>query len=238
MPKKVWTNVEVAKKLRAVAAALSLSEGDNKFRIIAYNRAADAIEHASSEVKDLWDDGKLEELAGVGKTIAGYLDELFRTKKVKHWQEILSQFPEAMYELLEISGIGPVTALKFCREYGITRKHSAISKLEKIAKKEKMEKILSAITEYRNRTDRLLLDVAERLAGDVLEWMQKCSNVERIDSLGSLRRQASTVGDLDFAVCTNNPKVVLDHFTKYKRVTRIIESGDKSASVIISGGRS
>ncbi|MEK7504413.1 MAG: PHP domain-containing protein [Patescibacteria group bacterium] len=237
MPKKVWTNVEVAKKLRAVAAALSLSEGDNKFRIIAYNRAADAIEHASSEVKDLWDDGKLEELAGVGKTIAGYLDELFRTKKVKHWQEILSQFPEAMYELLEISGIGPVTALKFCREYGITRKHSAISKLEKIAKKEKMEKILSAITEYRNRTDRLLLDVAERLAGDVLEWMQKCSNVERIDSLGSLRRQASTVGDLDFAVCTNNPKVVLDHFTKYKRVTRIIESGDKSASVIISGGR-
>ena len=100
-----------------------------------------------------------------------------------------------------------------------------------------MEKILSAITEYRNRTDRLLLDVAERLAGDVLEWMQKCSNVERIDSLGSLRRQASTVGDLDFAVCTNNPKVVLDHFTKYKRVTRIIESGDKSASVIISGGR-
>ena len=85
---------EVAKKLRAVAAALSLSEGDNKFRIIAYNRAADAIEHASSEVKDLWDDGKLEELAGVGKTIAGYLDELFRTKKVKHWQEILSQFPK------------------------------------------------------------------------------------------------------------------------------------------------
>ena len=118
MSKKIWTNLEIAKMLRSVSSALSLSKEENsKFRIIAYNRAADAIEHASSEVKDLWDDGKLEELAGVGKTIAGYIDELFKTGQVKHLEEILGQYPEAMYELLEISGIGPVTALKFCREY-------------------------------------------------------------------------------------------------------------------------
>jgi DNA polymerase (family 10) len=239
MTRKHWTNLEIAKLLRSVAAALSLSkEGENNsFRIVAYNRAADAIEHASSEVKDLWDDGKLEELAGVGKTIAGYLDELFRTGKAKHLEAILKQYPEAMYELLEISGIGPVTALKYCRDYGITRKHSAISKLEKIAKKEKLDKILSAIAEYRNRTNRLLLDVAERLADEVIAWMEKCSSVARIDALGSLRRQASTVGDLDFAVCTDKPKIVLDHFIKFKRTTRVIESGDKSASIIISGGR-
>lgn len=238
MVKKQWTNLEIAKMLRSVSAALSLSKEDNsKFRIIAYNRAADAIEHASSEIKDLWDDGKLEELAGVGKTIAGYLNELFKTGKVKHLEKIMGEYPEAMYELLEISGIGPVTALKFCREYGITRKHSAISKLEKIAKKEKLDKIISAIAEYKNRTNRLLLDVAERLASEVIEWMQKCSSVQRIDALGSLRRQSSTVGDLDFAVCTDKPKVVLDHFIKFKRATRVIESGDISASIIISGGR-
>lgn len=238
MAKKIWTNLEIAKMLRSVSAALSLSKEDNsKFRIIAYNRAVDAIEHASSEIKDLWDDGKLEELAGVGKTIAGYIDELFKTGQVKHLEEILKQYPEAMYELLEISGIGPVTALKLCKEYGITRKHSAISKLEKIAKKEKLDKIISAIAEYKNRTNRLLLDVAERLASEVIEWMQKCSSVQRIDALGSLRRQASTVGDLDFAVCTDKPKVVLDHFIKFKRATRVIESGDISASIIISGGR-
>ncbi len=239
MAKKLWTNLEIAKLLRSVGAALSLNkEGENNsFRVIAYNKAADAIEHASSEIKDLWDDGKLEELAGVGKTIAGYLSELFKTGHAKHLEEIMDKYPEAMYELLEISGIGPVTALKLCKEYGITRKHSAISKLEKIAKKEKMEKILSAIGEYRNRTNRLLLDVAERMAGDILDWMKMCSSINRIDVLGSLRRQASTVGDLDFAVSTNDPQKALEHFTKYKRATRIIESGEKSASIIVSGGR-
>ena len=239
MARKQWINLEIAKLLRSVEAALSLSKDgeNNAFRVAAYSKAADAIEHASSEVKDLWDDGKLEDLAGVGKTIGGYLDELFRLGKVRHWETILNKYPEAMYELLEISGIGPVTALKFCREYGITRKHSAISKLEKIAKKEKLDKILSAITEYRNRTNRLLLDVAERLATEVIAWMEKCSSVTRIDALGSLRRQASTVGDLDFAVCTDKPKVVLEHFIKFKRATRVIESGDISASIIISGGR-
>lgn len=235
---KIWTNLEIAKLLHSVSAALSLSkEEDNKFRIIAYERAADAIEHASSEIKDLWDDHKLEELAGVGKTIAGYLDELFKTGQVKHFESILKKYPEAMYELLEISGIGPVTALKLCKEYGINRKHSAISKLEKIAKKEKMDKISSAIIEYKNRTNRLLLDVAERIAGEVIDWIKKCDAVRRIDALGSLRRQASTVGDLDFAVCTNTPKAVIDHFMKFKKVSRVVESGEASASVIISGGR-
>ena len=185
MARKQWINLEIAKLLRSVEAALSLSKDgeNNAFRVAAYSKAADAIEHASSEVKDLWDDGKLEDLARVGKTIGGYLDELFRLGKVRHWETILNKYPEAMYELLEISGIGPVTALKFCREYGITRKHSAISKLEKIAKKEKLDKILSAITEYRNRTNRLLLDVAERLATEVIAWMEKCSSVTRIDAL-------------------------------------------------------
>lgn len=239
MAKKLWTNLEIAKLLRSVGAALSLTRGEenNLFRVAAYNKAADAIEHASSEVKDLWDDGKLEDLAGVGKTIAGYLDELLRTGKAKHLDLILKQYPEAMYELLEISGIGPVTALKLCKEYGITRKHSAVSKLEKIAKKEKMEKIISAIEEYKNRTNRLLLDVAERIANEIINWMNRCASINQIDVLGSLRRQASTVGDLDFAVCTDKPKIVLEHFIKFKRTTRVIELGDVSASIIISGGR-
>ena len=62
------SNLQIAKLFRAVAAALELAGGEsNKFKIIAYQRAADAIEHSSSEVKDLWDDGKLKELAGVEK---------------------------------------------------------------------------------------------------------------------------------------------------------------------------
>ena len=64
---KAMTNLEIAELLRAVAAAYQLqSESKNRFRIIAYQRAADSVEHSSSEVKELWDEGKLNEIAGMG----------------------------------------------------------------------------------------------------------------------------------------------------------------------------
>ena len=60
---KEMDNVEIANLLRNVAAALQIQDkDDNKFKIIAYERAADAIEHLSSEAKDIYDEGKLEDI--------------------------------------------------------------------------------------------------------------------------------------------------------------------------------
>ncbi len=227
------TNLQIAKLLRAVAAALGLSEGDNKFRVIAYERAADAIEHASSEAKDLWDEGKLKELAGVGDAMAAHLDELFRTGKVRHFDSLLKKFPPALFEFLEIPGIGPKTALKICKEYGITRAHSAISKLEKAAKKDGLDKILQGIIELKGRSKRLLLPVASEIADSLIIWLKKISQVKQADTLGSLRRQAATVGDIDISVASDDAKKVIEHFTRYPKKSRVLEAGDHSASLIL-----
>ena len=79
-------NIELSNLLRNVAAAYKIdNEAKNKFKIVAYERAADAIEHLSSEVKDIWDEGKLEEVPGIGKSIADHLDEIFKTGKSRHF---------------------------------------------------------------------------------------------------------------------------------------------------------
>ena len=75
-------NKEIARLLRAIAAAYEI-KGESRFRIIAYDRAATAVEHATSEAKDLWDDEQLESLPGIGPNIAAHLDELFKTGKVQ-----------------------------------------------------------------------------------------------------------------------------------------------------------
>ena len=227
------TNLQIAKLLRSVAAALSLASEDNKFRITAYERAADAVEHASSEVKDLWDDGKLKDLAGVGVAMAGHLDELFRVGRVKHFESILKEFPEGMFELLEIPGIGPKTGLKLCQEYGITRAHSAINKLEKVAKKHHLDKILQGIKELKGRTRRMLLHVAQITADSVIEWLKIIPQVKEANTLGSLRRQTSTVGDVDISVASNDPQAVIAHFVKYPHKSRVIEAGDRTASLLL-----
>ena len=88
---KDMTNIEIAGLLRAVASAYQLrDEKKNKFRIIAYQRAADAVEHASSELKDLWDEGKLDEIPGIGKSIAEHLSDLFVNGKSKHFPDLHS----------------------------------------------------------------------------------------------------------------------------------------------------
>jgi len=242
---RAMSNLEIAKLLRSVAAAIGLSEGENtRFRIVAYERAADAIEHASSEVKDLWDNNELKTLSGVGEGIAASLDELFKTGQVKHFEKILKPFPPALFELLQIPGVGPKRALKIVTELGISKAHSAISQLEKAAKKgrirelegmgEDTEKaILQGITEYQGRSKRIQLDVAQTIADSIIAWLEKSPYVKQANTLGSLRRQVSTIGDVDLSVASDYPKEVMEHFKKYPQKSRVLEAGEHSASLIL-----
>ena len=95
----MMTNAEIVKLLRNVAAALQVKE-ENRFRIIAYDKAADSIEHLTSELKDIWEDGKLESVPGIGPTIAAHMDELFKTGKVAHFERIFNGLSPAFFVFL------------------------------------------------------------------------------------------------------------------------------------------
>ncbi|KKU16495.1 MAG: hypothetical protein UX25_C0031G0003 [Candidatus Woesebacteria bacterium GW2011_GWC2_45_9] len=240
---KEMTNMQIAELLRAVAAAYQLkNEEKNRFKIIAYQRAADAIEHASSELKDLWDDGKLKEVPGIGESIASHLDELFRTGKSKHFEEVMKGLPKEMFDLMGVPGIGAKTAYKLVTKIGI----KSLTELEKAAKGGKVAElegfgeqsqsdILRSIEETKGRTKRHILPYAAANAGLVIEWMLKSKVVKRADPLGSLRRQAATVGDIDIAVSSDNPKEALEHFVNYPKKSRILEKGDRTASIVLPG---
>ena len=106
-----FSNQEIADLLASVAASYTI-KGMNRFQIIAYENAASGIEHATSDLKDLWQEGKLGEVPGVGSHIEEYLDELFTAGKVRHFEQVMQGIPEAVFPLLKIPGIGPKTALK------------------------------------------------------------------------------------------------------------------------------
>src|SRR3972149_4188180 len=78
------SNTAITHLLREIAAAYEV-KNENRFKIRAYDTAADSIEHATSEIKDLWEEGRLGELSGVGESSAPLLGEYFRTGKVKHF---------------------------------------------------------------------------------------------------------------------------------------------------------
>jgi DNA polymerase (family 10) len=240
---KEMNNLQIAELLRAVAASLELKGADkNKFRIIAYERAADAVEHSSSELKDLWDDNKLKEVPGIGESIAAYLDELFRTGTSKHFEEIVKGLPPAMFQLMELPGVGAKTAYKLVTKLNI----NSLAELEKAAKKGKIANlegfgeqsqsdILKSIEETKGKVRRHLLPYAEEIAQELTAWLKKTPEVGRVDSLGSLRRHASTIGDIDLSVASDKPEKVIEHFNRYPKAVRSIEKGDKTASLLLPG---
>ncbi len=241
------TNIELAELLRNIAASYKLKDPSKyKFQTIAYERAADAIEHLSSEAKDLFDEGKLEEIPAIGKSIANHLSEIFKTGKSKHFESLLDDIHPAIFELIKIPGIGPKTAQKLTLELNISSK-DPISQLEILAKEGKIEKlenfgkdsqeeILKNVSEHKKKPKaRLLLPKAENIAEMIIAWMKKNKHTESADPLGSLRRRASTVGDIDISVATKNPKKVIDHFTNYPKKTRVLKKGDTKASIICPG---
>jgi len=239
-------NQEIAKLLRNVAAAYEV-KGKNKFKVMAYQRAATAVEHATSEVKDLWDDGELNTLPGIGKSIAAHLDELFRTGQVKHFALVMKNLPPAMFAILDIPGIGPKTAFKLCQKLGIKSKKGAVNRLKRAAQKgkirliegfgEKSEKeILAGIAELERREGRMLLPYATAMAEKIIAYLQKNPQVKAVYPLGSLRRRCATIGDVDLAVKTDKPAAVIKYFVNYPETKKVIAKGERKASIILKNG--
>ena len=111
MKQYYFSNKQIAKILNDVAAAYTIGN-ESRFKIIAYENAASSVEHATSEIKDLWEEGKLDTVSGLGESIRKHLDELFRTGKVGHFDDVTKSIPQIVFELLKVRGMGPKTAYK------------------------------------------------------------------------------------------------------------------------------
>jgi DNA polymerase (family X) len=251
---RLWmmTNKAISKLLRNVAASYSIKdEAKYRFQALAYQKAADAIENATAEVTNLAKEGKLHTLPGVGPSLQKHLEELTATGKVRHFESVMEGIPQAMFPLLDIPSFGPKKAYKLVTEFSLTEPATVIEDIETLAKTGKIasldsfgEKsqsdILQAITEFRlgvTKNTRMVLPFASELAEKVLSYLKESPHVRNAYPLGSLRRRKETIGDIDIAVSTDDPEAVLTHFISYPYKERVIEKGDVTASILISGGR-
>ncbi len=206
------TNSEISKLLRDVAAAYAIKdESKFRFQIIAYQKAADIIDHSTIELRDLYREGNLNTLPNVGTSIQSHLEELFQTGKVKHFEDVLEGIPEAVFPLLEIPSFGPKKANRLVREFHLKNpetvvndiahaaKEGEIARLEGFGEKSQQD-ILQAIEEYwlgKTKTARMVLPYASELAEKIVAYLKKSPAVIKVYPLGSLRRRVSTVGDID-----------------------------------------
>lgn len=248
----MMTNSQIATLLRHVAASYTIqNEAKFRFQILAYQKAADAIESSPTEIKDYIRSNSLDSLPGIGDSMKKYLEELIETGKVNHFEEILKDIPEAFFPLLDIPSFGPKKAFKLVSYFKFKDKNTVLDELIQKARNNEIasiegfgeksqEDIIQAITEFHqgvNKNSRMVLPFAQEIADKMLDYLKKSSAVEKVYTLGSLRRQKETIGDVDIAVASLYPQKVIEHFCAYPYKDRIIERGEASASLLISGGK-
>jgi len=245
------TNKEISQLLRDVAASYVIKdEVKFRFQLLAYQNAADAIDGLSIQVHDLYKEGKLDQIPGIGKTIKERLEELLKTGKVKHFDEVMKGIPKPVFLFMQIPSIGPKKAYRLSMEFKIDNEKTAIEDLKKIAEGGEIAKlegfgeksqadILRAIEEYKKgygKTTKMLLPLAGDIAEDMISYLKSDKHTKDAKPLGSLRRRKPLVGDIDIAVVSTDPAKTIEHFTNYPRKGRIIEQGPTSSSLLTTGG--
>ena len=237
------TNLEIAKILSNISTILEI-KGESKFRVIAYERAADVIANLTKDLDDIYKEGgikALEEVPGVGVSIAEKIEELLKTGKSKYYQELTKDFPAKMLVLTEVPGIGPKTASILYKKLHI----DSVAKLEQAAKagkihklphfKEQAEKnILRGIEQFKIKTkerDRMVLTTAGPIADSILLYLKKNKLIKKCDAVGSLRRMKETIGDIDIVVATPNSKKMIAYFAQAPFIKNILAKGDTKISI-------
>jgi DNA polymerase (family 10) len=246
------TNSDIAKLFRHVAASYAIkNEAKYRFQILAYQKAADSIEHSTTAVKDLAREGKLDKLSGVGSSMQKHLDELFKTGKVAHFESVMEDVSPAVFPLLDVPTFGAKKAYKLVSAFKLTNPKTVIQDIKKLAEEGKIaslegfgEKsqadILRAFSEHKEgkgKSTRMALPFAFDVAQKLVTYLKTSKYIADAQPLGSLRRMVSTIGDIDVGVATDNPKEAIKHFLAYPYKDRVIEEGPVSASILLTNGK-
>ena len=112
-------NREIASVLYEMAELLEL-HAENRFKIIAYGKAARAIESLNEDIEKVCRERRLQSIPGVGKAIAEKVEEYLRTGSIQSHQDLLKDTPAGLAELLKISGLGPKTIFMLHEKLNIT----------------------------------------------------------------------------------------------------------------------
>ncbi len=78
-------NFEVAQIFRDIALILEIQE-ENPFRIRAYERVAQNLERMAEDIEKIAKEKKLQSLPGVGKDLAGKIEEILSTERLKYYK--------------------------------------------------------------------------------------------------------------------------------------------------------
>ena len=212
------------------------ANGEDRFKVIAYHRAATSIRNMTEDVGEVWKRGGLVEIKYVGEGIAKKIDEFMRTGKLRLAEDLEKRVPMGVPQLMKVQGVGPRTAYKLSHEMGI----DSVEALKKALESGRLdtefgptvkESLKVGIERLQSFGKRMLLPEAEGVYQTMEAYFGGLGI--KVSMGGSLRRGKSTVGDIDLLSLDSRATEAL---AGCPGAAQVLEKGSKRASVKLESG--
>ncbi|MDD5547890.1 MAG: DNA polymerase/3'-5' exonuclease PolX [Candidatus Pacebacteria bacterium] len=226
--------------------AIYLEMSDDRFRSRAYENASEALLSLGGEVSEIYKNGgikALEEIPGVGVSIAEKIEEVLKTGKLKYYEQFKKKIPVVISELMRVEGMGPKTIKILYQKLKVKN----LTDLEKAARAGKIrnlegfgikseENILKSLGFLGKSEKRILLGEILPVAKSVEIYLKKIKEVEKVMAAGSVRRRKETAGDIDFLAISKKPEIVMEKFVNLPGVERIVAHGNTKSAIKLESG--
>lgn len=217
-----------------------------RFKPRAFDRAADAVQNLSTDIRDIYEDGgreALEDIPGVGPGIAERIEEYLKKGRISEYVRMKKKLPVDIADMTAVEGVGPKTLKALYQKLKIKNR----VQLEKAAQAGKLagvpgigargqERILRALAYLKESGTRKLPGFLWPIIKKIADRIASVSGVKTLELVGSLRRMQETIGDLDFLAIAEDADRVLHAFVAMPEVRSVYSHGSHRALVRLHMG--
>ena len=237
-------NADIAEAFDELASLYEL-DGAVVYRVVAYRNAAKAIREAGVSVEELAKQGRADELAGVGKTIAEKIDALLESGSIPSADKLKQRIPSGLVEITRIPGLGPKRAKLLHDEIGVTsiddlRRAAEDGQLKDVKGfgKKAEENVLAALAAGADGSPRarMLLSKALPVAEELAAALREHPAAIRVELAGSARRLSDTVKDVDIVAASSDPAGLAEAFAGLDALDSVSTFGEAGAKAVTHSG--
>jgi DNA polymerase (family 10) len=239
------TREQISQILSEIAILLEL-KGENPFKIRAYRTGAEIVEtYPGDLIQEATekDPKELSKIKGIGEALAQKIRELVTTGELEFYDKLRTEFPEGIFKLFDIQGLGPKKIKALYDKLGI----DSVPALKKACEDGRVldlpgfapkgiRKLLEAIEFQEKNANRFRLGEIAPVAEAMLDTLRQHPDTSRAAIAGSYRRAKETVHDIDFLIASKNPQAIMDFFVEESWTAGVINHGQTKSSIRLENG--
>jgi DNA polymerase (family X) len=228
-------NTEFAAALRELADILEFEDADAP-RVVAYRKAAEALEGWADDIEALAREGRLETVPGVGPAIGRLIGELARTGRLPALEEARDRLPPGVRDLMALPGVGPRRAARLLTALRV----ASLPDLERALREGRLsaaglgaaeqEAVARGLELARLGVGGMPLGRALPRARAIAERLAALPDVLRVRVAGEARRGRRVVGEIALAAASGAPEALLATFRDAPQVRLVLPAPAAAAA--------